>query len=72
MKDFYEYRGIDIKKGNSNFKEIPKSKLDGNTLINLETEFWENTNSLWYKIELLWDSNDNTKTPIINSIQFLK
>jgi len=63
---------MDIKKWSVNYKEIPKNKLDWNTLINLVDEFGEQTNNLLYKIQIIGDSNDTTKTPVINSIKFSK
>jgi len=70
--DAMSYRQWSASVWSVNYKEILKSKLDWNTLIDLEKEFWELTNSLWYKIELIWDATDNTKTPVIHSVQFFK
>jgi hypothetical protein len=55
---------------NSNFIEIDKSLLTWNSKINLPSILWLFFNkTIYYKIELIWNYNDTTLTPIINSVE---
>jgi len=63
--DFY------LSNGYSNFVKIDNSKLDWNTSLDLNSLFWSTTDKLYYYIQLTWDPSDTTKTPIINSVEFI-
>ncbi len=58
-----------VSNNNSSFYEINESDLNWTTNINLNNLFWLTTDKLYYKIELLWDTSDTTKTPVINSVE---
>lgn len=46
--------------------------MDWNTNLDLNSIFGFTTDKLYYKVELIWDPSDTTKTPVINSVEFVE